>query len=57
MFDLDGTLTWHDTLVPYLLAALRRHPGRLARLAPVPLAALRFVLDGDRGRLKSGLVR
>ena len=28
VFDLDGTLTWHDTLMPFLASFLRRHPGR-----------------------------
>ena len=58
VFDLDGTLTRHDTLVPYLLGFLRRHPGRLWRLVFVPPAVAVFLLDGgDRGRLKSALLR
>jgi phosphatidylglycerophosphatase C len=57
VFDLDGTLTWHDTLVPYLLAALRVRPLRALRLWRLPAQAARFVVDRDRGRLKSGLIR
>lgn len=56
MFDLDGTITRHDTLLPYLLYALGRHPRRLLRLWRVPAAVLRFVLDRDRGRLKGALI-
>ena len=36
IFDLDGTLTWRDTLVPFLAAYLRAHPRRLARLWRLP---------------------
>ena len=57
IFDLDGTLTRRDTLVPYLRFALRRHPERRARLAAVPGIVLRFVVDRDRGRLKGELIR
>jgi phosphatidylglycerophosphatase C len=56
VFDLDGTITRRDTLIPYLRGWLRRHPraGFLTRA----LASLgRFVLDRDRGRLKSDLLR
>jgi len=57
VFDLDGTITWHDTLVPYLVHTLRRHKARVLRLWPLPFAAARFLIDRDRGRLKSGLIR
>jgi HAD superfamily hydrolase (TIGR01490 family) len=57
VFDLDGTITRHDTLVPYLLYALRRHPVRLWRLWVVPAALLRFAITRDRGVLKSELIR
>jgi len=57
VFDLDGTLTWSDTLLPFLLGFLRRHPGRLARLWPLPAALTAFALAGrDRGRLKARLI-
>lgn len=57
VFDLDGTITQHDTFVPYLRGWLRRHP-RPGCLGPVLAACLRFLLAGfDRGRLKSDLLR
>jgi HAD superfamily phosphoserine phosphatase-like hydrolase len=57
VFDLDGTVTWHDTLVPYLLHALAEHPRRVARLWTLPATLAGFVVDRDRGRLKSRLIR
>jgi len=57
VFDLDGTLTRHDTLVPYLGAALRRYPRRALGLLRAPLALAEFALGRDRGRLKSRLIR
>ncbi len=58
VFDLDGTLTWHDTLMPFLTSFLRRHPGRWVRLWRLPWALLAFVLLGrDRGKLKSRIIR
>jgi HAD superfamily phosphoserine phosphatase-like hydrolase len=56
VFDLDGTITRHDTLWPYLRGWVRRHPRRgfwprvVASLVPFPL-------DRDRGRLKARLIR
>ena len=41
LFDLDGTITRRDTYLAYLLGFLARHPGRLPRAAPLPLAVLR----------------
>ncbi len=56
VFDLDGTLTRHDTLWPYLHGWVRRHPR--ARFWPATvLAAARYPFDGDRGRLKADLIR
>ena len=56
VFDLDGTLTRHDTLWPYLRGWARRHPR--ARFWPAAVAAAaRYPLDRDRGRLKADLVR
>ncbi len=57
VFDLDGTLTRHDTLVPYLGAALGRRPGRAWRLWRAPAAILDFAVRRDHGRLKSRLIR
>jgi phosphatidylglycerophosphatase C len=56
IFDLDGTLTRRDTLVPYLRFALRRYPERRARLWRLPAIVLRFAVDRDRGRLKGELI-
>ncbi len=56
VFDLDGTLTRHDTLWPYLRGWARRHPR--ARFWPAGVAAAaRYPFDRDRGRLKSTLIR
>jgi phosphatidylglycerophosphatase C len=56
VFDLDGTVARRDTLLPWLGSCLRMHPGRWLRLPLVLAPLLRFVVDGDRGRLKSALV-
>ena len=56
MFDLDGTITRQDTLLPYLRYALARHPQRRRRLWQVPRIVGDFLLDRDRGRLKGRLV-
>jgi phosphatidylglycerophosphatase C len=56
VFDLDGTLTRRDTLWPYLRGWARRHPRR--GYWPRALAAAgRYLLDRDRGALKSRLIR
>ena len=58
VFDLDGTLTWRDTLLPFLLSFLRRHPRRVMGLWRMPFALLSFVAQGrDRGALKSRVIR
>ena len=58
LFDLDGTLTRRDTLLPYLAGFLRQHPQRLARLALVLPALARFALGrADRGAVKSAAIR
>ena len=56
-FDLDGTITRHDTLVPLVLRFLRRRPWRLARLLLLLPALARFLFDRDRGLLKQALLR
>ena len=58
IFDLDGTITRHDTLWPFISGFLLRHPRRWWRL-PLCLAPLaRYVLvDRDRGALKGALIR
>src|SRR5208282_1206614 len=57
LFDLDGTLTWRDTLLPFLLGFLRRHPRRVLGLWRLPFALARYWRDRDRGALKSRLIR
>lgn len=57
VFDLDGTITFHDTLVPYLWHVIRRYPGRALGLWQVPGALMRFTVDRDRGPLKATLIR
>jgi phosphatidylglycerophosphatase C len=58
LFDLDGTLTWHDTLLPFLLEFLRHHPRRWLGLWRLPFALLAYFLGGpDRGLLKSRVIR
>ncbi len=58
LFDLDGTLTWRDTLLPFLRGYLIRHPRRLLalwRLAPA--IAAYTLLNRDRGKFKSRVIR
>jgi phosphatidylglycerophosphatase C len=58
VFDLDGTLTRHDTLLPYLTGFLRQDPQRVVRLARVlPVLAGFAVGRADRGALKSAAIR
>jgi phosphatidylglycerophosphatase C len=59
VFDLDGTITRHDTLGRYALGfLLRRRPWRFATLPLVLPALLRYALGGsDRGGLKSAFIR
>jgi phosphatidylglycerophosphatase C len=56
-FDLDGTITHHDTLFPLVLRQLARRPLHLLRLLAVIPAVARFVADHDRGALKQSLLR
>lgn len=57
VFDLDGTITWHDTLVPYLLGFCLRHPARFLGFLAMPWPVLRFFFGGrDRGQLKQALI-
>ena len=57
LFDLDGTLTWRDTLLPFLLGFVRRRPHRAVGLWRLPLALARYWQDRDRGALKSSVIR
>jgi phosphatidylglycerophosphatase C len=57
LFDLDGTLTWHDTLMPFLLGYMARQPHKVVRLWRLPFALWRYWQDRDRGELKSRVIR
>jgi phosphatidylglycerophosphatase C len=57
LFDLDGTLTWRDTLLPFLTGYARRHPARLLGTWRAPSALKRYWQDRDRGALKSQVIR
>jgi HAD superfamily hydrolase (TIGR01490 family) len=56
-FDLDGTISQHDTLFPLVMRHLARRPLRLLRLLGMVPALLRFAFDRDRGALKQSLLR
>jgi phosphatidylglycerophosphatase C len=57
VFDLDGTITRHDTLLPYVLGFLARRPWRLPRVLLVLPPAAAFALHLiDRGRLKGAWI-
>jgi HAD superfamily hydrolase (TIGR01490 family) len=57
IFDLDGTITYRDTLFPLVLRQLARRPLQLLRLLGVAPAAARYLFDHDRGALKQSLLR
>ncbi|MGH8298094.1 MAG: HAD-IB family hydrolase [Steroidobacteraceae bacterium] len=59
VFDLDGTITRHDTLASYVLGFLvRKRPWRLPNVLLAAPAALAHALGLiDRGRLKSAFIR
>lgn len=58
VFDLDGTITRHDTLARYVWGFLLRHPWRMPRALGVVPALLAFTLRlCGRGRLKAALMR
>jgi phosphatidylglycerophosphatase C len=57
LFDLDGTLTRHDSLFPYVWGFCLRHPSRLPRLLVMPWHALKYLFgEHDRGQLKQALI-
>jgi phosphatidylglycerophosphatase C len=57
LFDLDGTLTWRDTLLPFLAGFVLRHPWRLLHFWRLPYALAGYWRDRDRGDLKSQVIR
>jgi phosphatidylglycerophosphatase C len=57
IFDLDGTITRHDTLVPYIFGYVKSRPWRLFGLLPfLPMALLYVLRIADRGALKASLI-
>jgi phosphatidylglycerophosphatase C len=57
VFDLDGTITRHDTLIQYVLGYLKTRPWRVFGFVLALPAVLRYVLGGsDRGALKASLI-
>ncbi|MEO6080713.1 MAG: HAD-IB family phosphatase [Steroidobacteraceae bacterium] len=57
IFDLDGTLTRHDTFFPFVLGLLGRHPSRWPRVALLVIPALGYLLRLlDRGGLKGAIL-
>ncbi len=57
VFDLDGTITRRDTLLPLVLRYLARRPWQLLRLLCILPGLLRFAFDHDRGKLKQALLQ
>jgi phosphatidylglycerophosphatase C len=57
LFDLDGTLTWRDTFLPFVCGFLLRHPLRMFGLWRLPGALSGYAMNRDRGLLKSRLIR
>ena len=59
VFDLDGTITRRDTLLPYVWGFLVRYrPWRLPWLLAVLPECVRFIAGrADHGTLKSALIR
>jgi phosphatidylglycerophosphatase C len=58
VFDLDGTITRRDTLVPYVFGYLLRHPWRLPLIFGALPACVRFLIGtADPGDVKSAFIR
>jgi phosphatidylglycerophosphatase C len=57
LFDLDGTISWHDTMMPFLGGYLLRSPAHLFSFWRAPAATLSFLASRDRGTLKSRVIR
>jgi phosphatidylglycerophosphatase C len=58
VFDLDGTLTWHDSLMQFLARFLRHRPWRILGLWRLPFALIGFIMRRqDRGELKAAVIR
>ncbi|HEU4623314.1 MAG TPA: HAD-IB family hydrolase [Steroidobacteraceae bacterium] len=58
VFDLDGTITRHDTLIQYVLGYLKTRPWRVfGFLLALPAAVKYAVGAADRGALKASVIR
>ena len=58
VFDLDGTLSRHDTYFPFVLGLLLRHPARWPRAALLLIPAVSYLLGRlDRGGLKGAILQ
>ena len=57
IFDLDGTLSRHDTFFPFVLGLLQQHPARWPRIVLLLIPALGYLLRIlDRGGLKGAIL-
>jgi phosphatidylglycerophosphatase C len=58
VFDLDGTITRHDTLIQFILGYLKSRPWRLfGFLLSIPAVLLYALRITDRGALKGSVIR
>jgi phosphatidylglycerophosphatase C len=57
LFDLDGTLSRHDTFFPFVLGMLGRHPAYWPRIPLLLIPAVGYLLRRlDRGGLKGAIL-
>jgi phosphatidylglycerophosphatase C len=57
VFDLDGTITRHDTLIQYVLGYLKTRPWRVFGFLLAVPAILKYVVGAsDRGALKASVI-
>jgi len=58
VFDLDGTITRHDTYLQYLVGYVQHKPSRLLSTLPLPVDLLRFALGAvDNAHVKTRFLR
>jgi phosphatidylglycerophosphatase C len=58
VFDLDGTVTYRDTLLPYVTGYLARaHRSRLRMLGVIPTLLAFGIGAADHGAVKSAFIR
>ncbi|HVY81389.1 MAG TPA: HAD-IB family hydrolase, partial [Steroidobacteraceae bacterium] len=58
VFDLDGTITRHDTLIQYVLGYLKTRPWRVFGFLLGLPAVLKYAVGAaDRGALKAAVIR